>query len=120
MIFTNDYFQASCRPKYLEPVCKLMQKADRAIFLNTTELEIFIIILKRTLEQSSRTGSTAYLSASSLCDASGSIQLYAKEDAQDSIARLYFSHAQAVLEYDLDAEDFFDVSERLEEKGGKK
>ncbi len=119
MIFANDYFQASCCPKYLDPVCKLMQKADRVIFLNTTELEIFIIILKRTLEQNRRTGSTAYLSASSPEDASGSIQLYVKEDAQDSIARLHFSHALAVLEYDLDAEDFFDVSERLEEKGGK-
>lgn len=119
MIFANDYFQASCCPKYLDPVCKLMQKADRVIFLNTNELEIFIIILKRTLEQNRRTGSTAYLSESSSKDASGSIQLYAKEDAQDCIARLHFSHALAVLEYDLDAEDFFDVSERLEEKGGK-
>ena len=119
MIFTNDYFQASCRPKYLEPVCKLMQKADSVIFPNTTELEIFIIILKRTLEQGRRTGSTAYLSASSPEDASGSIQLYVKEDAQDSIARIHFSHARAVLEYDLDAEDFFDVSERLDEKGGR-
>ena len=119
MIFTKDYFQASCRPKYLDPVCKLMQKADSVIFPNTTELEIFIIILKRTLEQGRRTGSTAYLSASSPCDASGSIQLYAKDDAQDSIARLYFSHVRAVLEYNLDAEDFFDVSERLDEKGGR-
>lgn len=119
MIFANDYFQASCCPKYLDPVCKLMQKADRVIFLNTNELEIFIIILKRTLEQNRRTGSTAYLSESSSKDASGSIQLYAKEDAQDSIARLHFSHALAVLEYDLAAEDFFDVSERLEKEGGK-
>lgn len=120
MIFTNNYFQASCRPKHLDPVCKLMQTADRVIFLNTTELEIFITVLKCTLEQHRRTGSTAYLSASSPGNASGSIQLYAKEDAQNSIARLYFSHARAVLEYDLYAEDFFDVSERLEEKGGKK
>lgn len=119
MIFANDYFQVSCLPKYLDPVCKLMQEADRVIFLNTNELELFIIILKRTLEQNRRMGSTAYLSASSPEDASGSIQLYAKEDARDSIARIYFSHARAVLEYDLDAEDFFDVSERLEEKGGK-
>lgn len=118
MIFANDYFQVSCRPKYLDPVCKFMQKANGAIFLNTTELEIFIIILKRTLEQNRRTGSTAYLSASCPEDASGSIQLYAKEDAQDSIARIYFSHARAVLQYDLDAEDFFNISERLEEKGG--
>ena len=117
MIFANDCFQVSCRPKYLNPVCKLMQKANGAIFLNTTELEIFIIILKRTLEQNRRTGSTAYLSASCPEDASGSIQLYAKEDAQDSIARIYFSHARAVLQYDLDAEDFFNISERLEEKG---
>lgn len=117
MIFANDYFQVSCRPKYLDPVCKLMQKADQAIFLNTNELEIFITILKRTLEQSRRTGSTAYLSAASPEDASGSIRLYAKEDAQDSIARIYFSHARAVLEYDLDAGDFFDVSEKLAEKG---
>ena len=117
MIFANDYFQVSCRPKYLDPVCKIMQKANGAIFLNTTELEIFIIILKRTLEQNRRTGSTAYLSASCPEDASGSIQLYAKEDAQDSIARIYFSHARAVLQYDLDAEDFFNISERLEEKG---
>ena len=119
MLFTNDYFQASCRPKYLEPVCKLMQKADHVIFLNTKELKRFIMILKRTLEQSRRTDSTAYLSASCPEDASGSIQLYVKEDALDSIARLYFSHARAVLEYNLDAEDFFDVSERLDEKGGR-
>ena len=119
MIFTNNYFQVSCRPKYLDPVCKLMQKADRAIFLNTNELELFIIILKRTLEQNRHMGSTAYLSASSPEDASGCIQLYVKEDAQDCIARIYFSHARAVLEYDLDAEDFFDVSERLDEKGGR-
>jgi hypothetical protein len=119
MIFTNDYFQASCRPKYLNPVCKLMQKSDRVIFLKNNELEIFIIILKRILEQNRRTDSTAYLSASSPEDASGCIQLYAKKDAQDSIARLYFSHIRAVLEYDLDAEDFIDVSEKLEEKGGR-
>lgn len=117
MIFANDYFQVSCRPKYLDPVCKLMQKADRALFLNTNELEIFITTLKHTLEQCRRTGSTAYLSASCPEDASGSIQLYAKEDAQDSIARIYFSHARAVLQYDLDAEDFFDISEKLVEKG---
>lgn len=117
MIFVNDYFQVSCRPKYLDPVCKLMQKADRAIFLNTNELEIFITILKRTLEQCRRTASTAYLSAAPSEDASGSIQLYAKEYAQDSIARIYFSHARAVLQYDLDAEDFFDISEKLAEKG---
>ena len=118
MIFTNNYFQVSCRPKYLDPVCKLMQKADRAIFLNTNELEIFITNLKRTLEQCCKTGSTAYLSASLPEDASGCIQLYAKEDAQESIARIYFSHARVVLQYDLDAERFFDVSEKLVEKGG--
>lgn len=117
MIFTNNYFQVSCRPKYLDPVCKLMQKADRAIFLNTNELEIFINILKRTLEQCRRTGSTAYLSAAP-SEISGSIQLYAKEYAQDSIARIYFSHVRVVLQYDLDAERFFDVSEKLVEKGG--
>ena len=116
MIFANDYFQVSCRPKYLDPVCKLMQKADRVIFLNINELEIFITTLKHTLKQCRRTGSTAYLSAEP-SETSGSIQLYAKEDAQDSIARIYFFHIRAVLQYDLDAEDFFDISEKLAEKG---
>lgn len=117
MIFTHSYFQIACRPKYLEPVCKLMQKADRAIFLKNKDLEMLITILQRTLEQCRRDGSTAYLS-SARSETSGIIQLYAKEHAPDSIARIYFSNARAVMQCDIEAENIVDVSENFVEKGG--
>ena len=36
-----------------------------------------------------------------------------------NIARLYYSEIRRFLEYNLEAEDFFDVSERFEKGGGK-
>lgn len=115
----HGFFESSKRPKFLQPVCHLMHKALYKAFLNHNELEIFMAVLRRQLKDCMPEKGTAKVELSEFEETSPSnIYLYAHDYDQDSVCRLYISTITAVLEYNDEAADFFDVSEQLMKKGG--
>ena len=117
MYVVCGFWAKSKLPKYLEPVVAMMERADKRAFLNSNELECFEVLLKRELK--ARWAASSSRRPPYLCChhsdtvPDGYIYLYDKEDAQDSVARLYFFGLRGILEYNLDVGDFFDVSDRL-------
>ncbi len=115
----HGFFESSKHPKSLQPVCDLMHKALHKAFLNHNELEIFMAVLRRQLKDCMSEKGSAKLELFVSADKSDcSIHLHAHAYDQDSVCRLYISTITAVLEYNDEAADFFDVSEQLMKKGG--
>ncbi|MBQ9363987.1 MAG: hypothetical protein IJT97_11330 [Bacteroidaceae bacterium] len=117
MYVVCDFWAKSKLQKYLEPVVALMEKADKRAFLNSNELECFEVLLKRELgaqrSASSAKGEPYFFFHHPDLGSYGQIQLYDRKDAQYCVARLSFFELKGILEYDLNACDFFDVSDRL-------
>ena len=115
----HGFFESSKHPKSLQPVCDLMHKALYKAFLNHNELEIFMVVLRRQLKDCMPEKGTARLELFESADKNDScIHLYAHTYDQDAVCRLYISTINAVLVYNDEARDFFDVSEQLMKKGG--
>ncbi len=100
----------------------MMHKAEGNAFLDRKEFDFFKMLLKQTLGKCLIKGSTAHLNFHDSGDENGSIFLYDKEDSQYFAAAIDFFHVKGILEYNIEAKDFFDVSDRfvLVEKGGGK
>ena len=92
-----------------------MEKAKKCTFVSQNEVDIFVYEVRKALDENkpeghpSRLVHTRSADGGQICIRSGKLD--------DDIARLYYYDISRFLEYDLDAKDFFDVSERYE-KGG--
>lgn len=122
MICTDSFFESNGHVQYLGKVAEMMKKANNFVFLNNIELEIFINILKKALAESKigrNDKSTAYISANIDDNSQGIICVYQQKCSDNPVLRLYVHPVNGILEYDLEAKAFFDVSERLYAEGGK-
>ena len=121
MICCEGFFQRNNCPKYLQPVCDMMQKVDECAFLSDRDnFELFTESLDRLLKSCLIKGSTAYIHVSGLEEDKGVVSLYAKREAQDVTARLHFFRIRNLLEHD-DETGFFKcvLEEFLVQKGGE-
>lgn len=120
MICCEGFAYKSQHPKYLQPVIDMMEKANECTFYNVNEFDIFVLVLKRQLEKCMIKGSSAHINVSD--PRKGQLSLYEKNDSQYPVARISFFPVKGILMYDLDAKDFFDVSDRFDlvkEGGGE-
>lgn len=114
--FCHYHYEKSKHPKFYDGACDLMAKAKNCAFTSQNEVDIFVHKVKETLEAQKPEGHPSIVThcksdnGGQICIQSGKLD--------DDIARLYYSEIQRFLEYNLDAQDFFDVSERFE-KGGE-
>ena len=125
-LFYVGSFEEIPHALYLRPVAEMMRKAHHFAFLNFTELDVFTTLLKQKLEECKKKhsleslglkNSTAYIAFHIDDTGSGMIALYQDDSTECAVSILFISPIRAILEYDLEVRNFFDISERLEEGG---
>lgn len=120
MIFLTDFYSASKLPMSLVKVTELMRKANNVLLPDNSDIDRLVEILADQLMRDRHPKSTAFLRLHRTTgNKSGAIYLYVKEHEENSAVRLYFHKVRAVLEYDSEAGDFFDIGERFAELNGK-
>lgn len=122
MIFMTDFYSATNLPVSLVCVTDMMRKADNVLFPNNTDLDRFVEMLADTLNRDRHPRSTAYIDLHRLHNGKGGVILvYKKENDDNSVVRLSYRKVKSILEYDAEAGDMFDISDRfvdLVEEGG--
>lgn len=117
LYYADSFYEKSGHVQYLNAVAEMMKKANNFAFLSITELEIFCRLLKKKLDECKIThakNSTAYVVFTSDDNEFGAIQVYQSEFSEHAVLKLYISPILEILEYDLEARAFFDVSDRLD------
>ena len=115
MMFCDYHYEKTKHPKFYDQACQLLEKAKNCAFTSQKEVDIFVGMVRGALEECKPDGHPSRLvhsrsaNGGNICIQSGKLD--------DDIARLYYAKIERFLEYDLEAQDFFDVSERYE-KGG--
>lgn len=111
MKFCHYHYEKATHPKFYGKVCGLLAKAKNCAFTSQNEVDIFVHMVNEALEKGhpSRVVHTKSSEGGQIVIRSGKLD--------DDIARLYYANISCFLEYDLEAKDFFDVSERYEEGG---
>ena len=122
MIFLSHFYAATKLPLSLARVTDMMRKADNTLLVHDSDLKKFAAMLVDVLNEDRRPMITAYIGLHFSNDGkSGALQVYKKEHTEDACVRLYFQTVESVLEYDSEAGDMFDISDRfaeLAEEGG--
>jgi len=115
MYYCNALVASDSIPPSIECAYSMMKKAYRCAFLNKNEIEIFCSVLNNVLVKDMSEGIEFFVHHFDYGD-SGMVILdfYGSPNAAVSLS---YSKIKKVLEYDLDAKDFFDVSDRLQEGG---
>ena len=115
MLFCHYHYEKSKYPKFYDSACELLAKGKDCAFISQDEVDIFVHLVKEALEAQKPEGHPSAVThtrsdnGGQICIVSGKID--------DDIARLYYSEIRRFLEYNLEAEDFFDISNRFEEGG---
>lgn len=112
MEFCYYHYENTKHPKFYDKACALLKKAKKCAFTSQNEVDIFAHMVKEALEESKPEGHPS-LFVHSKGEGGGQMVIQSGKLDED-IARLYYYDILHFLEYDLDAQDFFDVSERYE------
>ncbi len=112
MEFCYYHYEKSKHPKFYDKACALLKKAKKCAFTSQNEVDIFAHMVKEALEESKPEGHPS-LFVHTKSEGGGQMVIQSGKLDED-IARLYYYDILRFLEYDLDAQDFFDVSERYE------
>ena len=115
MIFCYYYYEKSKHPKFYDKACELLEKAKKCAFTSQNEVDIFVSMVEKALDENKPEGHPSRLVHSR--SANGGQICIQSDKLDDDIALLYYDDISRFLEYDLEAQDFFDVSERFEEGG---
>jgi hypothetical protein len=108
MIYCSNFFEKSKYPRFYRTAVELMGKANHCAFRDKLDLEIFVSLLKRAIDESKPKDHRARVEVTYSRELEGQIAIESgKVDFQ--IARIYFSPVRSVLEYDTDARDFFKI-----------
>lgn len=122
MIFFSSLFVAANAPQYFRGTIDLLTKAENSLFVYDSDLKVFVNMLKTRLHADAPRKSTAHIELYfSHGKKEGIINIYPKKMTENTLARLSFNTVKAILEYDVEAGDMFDISDRfvdLMEKGG--
>lgn len=115
MYYCHDFVASDSIPSYLERAYSMMKKAYRCAFLSCYDIEIFCSVLNKVLLIDVPEGTDFYVRHLQYGD-SGMVvvDFYGLPTIG---ATLSYSKIEKILEYDSDAKDFFDVSDRLKEGG---
>ena len=117
MKFCHYHYEKSKHPKFYNKACELLEKAKKCAFTSQNEVDIFVSMVKKALDENKPEGHPSRLVHSR--SANGGYITILSGNIDDDIARLYYDDISRFLEYDLEAQDFFDVSERFEEGGAQ-
>ena len=118
MIYCSNFSEKSKYPRFYRTAVELMGKANHCAFRDKLDLEIFVSLLKRAIDESKPKDHRARVELTYSRELEGQIAIESgKVDFQ--IARLYFYPVNRVLEYDYEAGDFFPVDriDHIEEGG---
>lgn len=115
MKFCHYHYEKAKHPKFYDKACELLEKAKNCAFTSQNEVEIFVYMVKKALDENKPEGHPSRLVHSR--SANGGQIFIQSGKLDDDIARLYYDDISRFLEYDSEANDFFDVSERYEEGG---
>lgn len=115
MMFCDYHYEKTKHPKFYDKACELLEKAKNCAFTSQNEVDVFVYEVKKALDENKPEGHPSRLVHSRSANG-GQIRIQSGK-LDDDIARLYYAKIERFLEYDLEAQDFFDVSERYE-KGG--
>ena len=115
MMYCHYHYEKSKHPKFYDAACELLKNGYKSAFTSQNEVDIFVQMVKTVLDEHKPEGHASKVIHSKGADG-GQITIWTGS-LDDDIARLYYYPISRFLEYDLDAQDFFDVSERYE-KGG--
>lgn len=115
MYYCHAFVASGNIPPFLERAYSMMKKAYLCAFLSLTEIEIFCSVLNKVLLIDVPEGTDFYVRHLQYGD-SGMVvvDFYGLPNVGASLS---YWKIEKVLEYDLDAKDFFDVSDRLQEGG---
>lgn len=115
MKFCHYHYEKANHPKFYDKACELLEKAKKCAFTSQDEVEIFVYMVKKALDENKPEGHPSRLVH--YRSANGGQIVIQSVKLDDDIARLYYVEIRHFLEYDYVAKDFFDVSERYEEGG---
>ena len=115
MKFCHYHYEKANHPKFYDKACELLEKANKCAFTSQNEVDIFVYEVKKALDENKPEGHPSRLVHSR--SANGGQIVIQSGKLDDDIARLYYDDISRFLEYDMNAKDFFDVSERFEEGG---
>lgn len=116
MKFCYYPYEKAKHPKFYNKACELLMKAKNCAFTSQNEVDIFVSMVKKALDENKPEGHPSRLVHSRSANG-GQITIQSGILDENIIARLYYNDISHFLEYDLEAQDFFDVSERFEEGG---
>lgn len=120
MIIVESFYESSGLAKSLKPVADMMKAANYSAFATRRELDIFISLLNKKFYECRKKVRLSKLSINISKGNNGCIFVFQNEYASsNSDIRLYVHNVNAILEYDFNAKGFFDISDRIEEKGGE-
>ena len=115
MYFFYNHFEQNQHAKFYNLACDLLRKANLCAFTSKNEVDIFVALVTRALQDLKPEGHPAKVVHTNTLNG-GQISIAGKGYDSD-IARISYSEITSFLEYDMDARDFFDVSDRLQEGG---
>lgn len=115
ILFCDYHYEKSKHPKFYNSACKLLEKAKYCAFINQNEIDIFVSLCRKALEENTPEGHPSKVLHSKNANG-GQITIWTG-NLDDDVARLYYKPISRFLEYDSEVNDFFDVSEQYE-KGG--
>lgn len=117
MYFFYNHFEQSHHAKSYNLACGMLRKANHCALTSVNELDIFVVLVTQALQDLKPNDHPAKVVHTKDLDG-GQISIAGKGYDSD-IARIQYSEITSFLEYDLDARDFFDVSERYEKGGAR-
>jgi hypothetical protein len=114
MIFFSSLFVAVNAPQYFRGTIDLLTKAENSLFVYDSDLRVFVNMLKTRLHADAPRKSTAYIDLHFSYRKRGCfIYVFPKKNTENIVARLSFNTVNTILEYDIEAGDMFDISERF-------
>lgn len=115
MKFCHYHYEKAKHAKFYDKACELLEKAKKCAFTSQKEVDIFANMVKKALDENKPEGHPSRLVH--FRNSNGGQIVIQYGELYEDIARLYYDDISRFLEYDSEAKDFFDVSERYEEGG---
>ena len=115
MKFCHYHYEKTKHPHFYDKACEMLEKAKQCAFTSQNEVDNLVALAKKALEENKPEGHPSQV-VHSKGAGGGQISIVSGK-LDDDVARLYYQTVSCFLEYNTEAEDFFDVSERYEEGG---
>lgn len=115
MKFCHYHYEKTKHPKFYDKACELLEKAKKCAFTSQNEVDIFVNMVTKALDEHKPQGHSSKVMHIKSADGDGQITICTGK-LDDDIARLYYQPVVQLLEYDHEVKAFFDISERFGEE----